>query len=69
MVLSRNAYKGRGCSSKDENAAVDRDGAIVIVADAAETAIRHCGGSVQVDLNSPQVHCFNHHNLSNIWET
>ena len=50
------AYKGRGRSGKDKNVAVNRDRAIAIVADAAESAIRHYGGSVQVDLSSPQVH-------------
>lgn len=48
-------YKGRGCSGKDKKAAVDRSRAIAVVADAAESAIRHCGGAVQVDLSSPQV--------------
>lgn len=63
------AYKGRGRSGKDKNAAVDRDRAIAVVASAAESAIRRCGGSVQVDLSSPQVHRFDNHDLSNVWET
>ena len=57
------AYKGRGCSGKDKHAAVDRNRAITIVADAAESAIRLCGGAVQVDLSNPQVHWLGSHHL------
>ena len=49
-------YRGRGSSSKDKKSAVDRGQAITIVADAVENAVRGCGGTVKVDLNTPQVH-------------
>lgn len=50
-------YRGRGSSSKDKKSAVDRSQAIAIVADAVEDAVKRCGGTVKVDLKSPQVHC------------
>lgn len=48
-------YRGRGSSSKDKKSAVDRSQAIAIVADAVEDAVKRCGGTVKVDLKSPQV--------------
>ncbi|KAL3150922.1 hypothetical protein ABBQ32_000672 [Trebouxia sp. C0010 RCD-2024] len=48
-------YKGRGSGSKDRKSPVDRSLAIAIVADAVEDAVKRCGGTVKVDLKSPQV--------------
>ena len=64
------AYKGRGSTSRNQKAQsdaastssapdsaelLDRGKAIELVAAAVEAAIKGYGGSVQVDLKSPQV--------------